>query len=124
MTGGLCRLCCTPSLIGCGAGSCWRWSLYGSWTPSAQRHWLIQLAWLWLRYQPGSALAVWFRERVGTLQSRTRRIAIVAMARKLLVALWRYVETGTLPEGIEIWPQAAAVADRIAGRWARPHVRL
>jgi transposase len=39
---------------------------------------LIQLAWLWLRYQPGSALAAWFRERVGTLQRRTRRIAIVA----------------------------------------------
>ena len=55
---------------------------------------LIQLAWLWLRYQPGSALATWFRERVGTLQGRTRRIAIVAMARKLLIALWRYVETG------------------------------
>jgi transposase len=61
---------------------------------------LIQLAWLWLRYQPGSALATWFRERVGTLQGRTRRIAIVAMARKLLIALWRYVETGVLPDGI------------------------
>jgi transposase len=71
---------------------------------------LIQLAWLWLRYQPGSALAAWFRERVGTLQGRTRRIAIVAMARKLLIALWRYVETGVLPEGIEIGPQAAATA--------------
>jgi transposase len=63
---------------------------------------LIQLAWLWLRYQPGSALATWFRERVGTLQGRTRRIAIVAMARKLLIALWRYVETGTLPEGAQL----------------------
>lgn len=63
---------------------------------------LIQLAWLWLRYQPGSALATWFRERVGTLQGRTRRIAIVAMARKLLIALWRYVETGVMPDGVEI----------------------
>jgi transposase len=63
---------------------------------------LIQLAWLWLRYQPGSALAVWFRERVGTLQGRTRRIAIVALARKLLIALWRYVENGVVPEGVEI----------------------
>lgn len=63
---------------------------------------LIQLAWLWLRYQPGSALAEWFRERVGALQGRTRRIAIVAMARKLLIALWRYVETGVLPDGVEI----------------------
>jgi transposase len=68
---------------------------------------LIQLAWLWLRYHPGSALAAWFRERVGTLQGRTRRIAIVAMARKLLITLWRYVETGMLPEGIEIRPQGA-----------------
>jgi transposase len=63
---------------------------------------LIQLAWLWLRYQPSSALATWFRERVGTLQGRTRRIAIVAMARKLLIALWRYVEAGVLPAGVEI----------------------
>jgi len=63
---------------------------------------LIQLAWLWLRYQPGSALASWFRERVGVLAGRTRRIAIVAMARKLLVALWRYVETGVVPEGVEL----------------------
>jgi transposase len=69
---------------------------------------LIQLAWLWLHYQPGSALAAWFRQRVGTLQRRTRRIAIVAMARKLLIALWRYVENGVLPEGIEI--RAAPVA--------------
>jgi transposase len=71
---------------------------------------LIQLAWLWLRYQPGSALAAWFRERVGTLQGRTRRIAIVAMARKLLIALWRYVETGTMPEGVEIRAQADVTA--------------
>jgi transposase len=71
---------------------------------------LIQLAWLWLRYQPGSALAAWFRERVGTLQGRTRRIAIVAMARKLLIALWRYVESGLLPEGIEIRDPAVAKA--------------
>lgn len=69
---------------------------------------LIQLAWLWLRYQPGSALAAWFRERVGTLKGRTRRIAIVAMARKLLIALWRYVETGVMPAGIAISQETAA----------------
>jgi transposase len=63
---------------------------------------LIQLAWLWLRYQPESALAKWFRDRVGVLAGRTRRIAIVAMARKLLVALWRYVETGVVPEGVAL----------------------
>jgi len=71
---------------------------------------LIQLAWLWLRYQPGSALATWFRERVGRVQGRTRRIAIVAMARRLLIALWRYVETGVLPEGVEIRAEADATA--------------
>jgi hypothetical protein len=61
---------------------------------------MIQLAGLWLRYQPGSELAEWFRKRVGTLAGRTRRIAIVAMARKLLIALWRYVETGGwFPQG-------------------------
>ena len=69
---------------------------------------MIQLAWLWLRYQPGSALAIWFRDRVGQLQGRTRRIAIVAMARKLLIALWRYVETGVVPDGITIREEAAA----------------
>jgi transposase len=69
--------------------------------PAARRT-LIQLAWLWLRYQPASGLAGWFRDRVGAPAGRTRRIAILAMARKLLVALWRYVETGLVPEGMEL----------------------
>jgi transposase len=60
---------------------------------------MIELAWLWLRHQPDSAFSVWFRERVGNLKGRIRRITIVAMARKLLVALWRYLETGVLPAG-------------------------
>ena len=59
----------------------------------------IELAWLWLRYQPDSDLSVWFRARVGTTKGRIRRIAIVALARKLLVALWRYLETGLVPRG-------------------------
>lgn len=63
---------------------------------------MVQLAWLWLRYQPESALAAWFRQRVGALQGRTRRIAIVAMARKLLIALWRYVEGGQIPDGVAV----------------------
>jgi transposase len=63
---------------------------------------LIQLAWLWLRYQPDSSLTCWFRERVGNLQGRTRRIAIVAMARKLLIAIWRYATDGIVPEGAQI----------------------
>lgn len=60
---------------------------------------MVQLAWLWLRYQPDSALAQWFRERVGELQGRTRRIAIIAMARKLLIAVWRFASFGIVPEG-------------------------
>src|SRR6202049_2581878 len=60
---------------------------------------MIELAWLWLRYQPDSALSIWFRQRVGTTKGRIKRIMIVAMARKLLVALWRYLETGMIPQG-------------------------
>ena len=60
---------------------------------------MIELAWLWLRHQPDSPLSVWFRERVGKLKGRIRRITIVAVARKLLIALWRYLETGLVPKG-------------------------
>jgi Transposase and inactivated derivatives len=60
---------------------------------------MVELAWLWLRYQPGSALSVWFRERAGSERGRSRRIMIVALARKLLVALWRYTTLGELPKG-------------------------
>ena len=59
----------------------------------------IELAWLWLRYQPDSDLSIWFRARVGIMKGRIRRIAIVALTRKLLVALWRYLETGLVPRG-------------------------
>src|ERR1700745_1194879 len=60
---------------------------------------MIELAWLWLRNQPDSLLSVWFRERVASRKGRIKRIAIVAMARKLLIALWRYLDTGVVPEG-------------------------
>ena len=60
---------------------------------------MIELAWLWLRHQPASPLSVWFHERVGKLKGRIRRITIVAVARRLLIALWRYLETGMVPEG-------------------------
>jgi len=58
---------------------------------------MVELAWLWLRHQPSSPLSIWFRERVGSAKGHVRRIAIVAMARKLLIALWRYLETGVAP---------------------------
>jgi transposase len=60
---------------------------------------MIQLAWLWIRHQPGSAISQWFVQRVGTARGRVRRIAIVAVARQLLVALWRYGTQGVVPEG-------------------------
>src|SRR5918995_3306856 len=66
--------------------------------PRARRT-AIELAWLWLRHQPGSALARWFHARVGGAKGRMRRIMPVAMARKLIVSLWRYVTGGTVPEG-------------------------
>lgn len=60
---------------------------------------MIELAWMWLRHQPDSALSVWFHQRVGALKGRIRRIAIVALARKLIVALWRFLEAGLVPDG-------------------------
>jgi transposase len=63
------------------------------------RHYAVELAWLWLRNQPTSKLTTWFTERVASAGGRVRRIAIVALARKLIVALWRFVETGLVPEG-------------------------
>ena len=60
----------------------------------------IELAWLWLRHQPESALTRWFRNRTyNNVSKRNKRIAIVALARKLMVALWRYLTTGLVPEG-------------------------
>jgi transposase len=60
---------------------------------------LVEIAWCWLRYQPHSALSVWWQRRFGSSGGRGRKIAIVALARKLLVALWRYLEHGIVPEG-------------------------
>jgi transposase len=59
----------------------------------------VELAWLWLRHQPGSELSRWFHERVGHMKGRIRRITVVALARKLMIALWRYVTTGVVPTG-------------------------
>lgn len=64
----------------------------------------IELAWLWVRHQPDSELSRWFRARVGNVKGRIRKIAIVALARKLMVALWRYLETGLVPTGAMMRP--------------------
>ena len=66
---------------------------------SRARRTAIELAWLWLRHQPGSAVARWFHERVGCSKGRMRRILLVATARKLVMALWRFVTDGTVPSG-------------------------
>jgi len=60
---------------------------------------MIELSWYWLRYQPKSTLSRWYMERFGTGGSRMRRIGIVALARKLLIAFWKYLEQGIVPEG-------------------------
>ena len=60
---------------------------------------MVELAWLWTRYQPASAQVCWFRERVRSTGQRVRKIILVALARKLLIALWRFVIDGVVPEG-------------------------
>jgi transposase len=64
----------------------------------------IEIAWCWLRYQPDSELTRWFYKRFGNGGKRMRKIGIVALARKLLVALWRYLETGEIPAGAQLKP--------------------
>ena len=64
----------------------------------------IEIAWLWLSHQPDSELSCWFRKRVGDIKGRIRRIAIVGMARKLMVTLWRYLRTGVVPAGTVLRP--------------------
>jgi transposase len=60
---------------------------------------IVELAWLWLRWQPGSALSQWYELRFGSGNKRARKVGIVALARKLLIALWRFAETGEVPQG-------------------------
>lgn len=62
----------------------------------------IEMAWAWIRFQPRSQLSQWFQQRFGSGSPRLRRIGIVAVARKLLIALWRWVEQDLLPEGAEL----------------------
>jgi transposase len=63
---------------------------------------MIQLAWLWSRHQPNSLLTQWFHQRVQLSRGRVRKVLIVALARKLLIALWKYVTHGVVLEGAEI----------------------
>ena len=59
----------------------------------------IEIAWAWRRFQPDSALTQWYERRFGAGSARLRKLGIVALARKLLIALWRFLKTGVLPEG-------------------------
>lgn len=71
------------------------------------RSMLIEIAWCWLRYQPESQLARWYQRRFGAGNARQRKIGIVGLARKLLVALWKYLDQGEIPAGAELttWQQ-------------------
>jgi transposase len=68
----------------------------------AVRRILVEIAWSWVRWQSGSALTRWYRARFGAGGPRLRRIGIVALARKLLIALWRYSEQGVVPAGAQL----------------------
>jgi transposase len=75
----------------------------------------IEIAWGWLRFQPHSALSHWYQERFGQGSSRLRRIGIVALARKLLIALWRFLESGVVPEGAELKTMARVRSEESTG---------
>ena len=66
------------------------------------RQTLVELAWSWLRYQPGSALSEWWRQRFASAGMRGRKVGIVALARKLAIAFWQFLENGVVPEGATI----------------------
>lgn len=70
--------------------------------PRQVRGLAIELAWMWLRYQPTSGLAQWYERRFAAAGPRMRRVGIVALARRLVIDLWRYVEFGVVPEGAEL----------------------
>jgi len=69
------------------------------------RHALVELAWLWLQHQPQTDLATWFHTRVGKAKGRLRKITIVALARRLVIALWHFLEHSVLPNGALASPQ-------------------
>src|SRR6202011_138832 len=68
------------------------------------RRGMIQLAWRWLMFQKDSALAQWYRKRTADARADVRKTMIVALARKLLIALWRYVTIGEVPAGVKLRP--------------------
>jgi transposase len=98
-------------------------------TTSGNRHvrWMTtELAWSWLRFQPDRTFSCWFRQRCGNGGKRVRRIGMVAVARKLLIALWRFLETGEVPEGAALKVGEALEPDGVTPRrgcwWREPVV--
>ena len=65
----------------------------------AVRRIAVEIAWAWVRYQPTSALTRWYHRRFGGGGAAIRRLGIVALARRVIIALWRYSQTGVVPEG-------------------------
>ena len=89
--------------------------------PGAIRALMVELAWDWLRYQPDSDLSKWYQTRFGETAKRSKRVGIVALARKLLVALWRYATQGVIPPGANTKPaRHRAAAYRPCGVSKRP----
>ena len=68
---------------------------------------IVELAWMWLRWQPDSALSQWYGRRFASGNKRARKVGIVALARKLLIAFWRMVTIGEIPAGVTLRPAAA-----------------
>lgn len=77
---------------------------------------MVEIAWGWLRWQPESALSRWYQQRFGSGNARARKVGIVALARKLLIALWRYLEHGEVPEGAEFTPWEKKLNGRLPAR--------
>ena len=67
---------------------------------------VIEIGWAWLRFQPESRLSQWYEERYGQGSKRLRKIGIVALARRLMIALWRHLEMGEIPAGAQLKPQS------------------
>ncbi len=78
----------------------------------------VEIAWSWLRWQPESALSLWYQRRFGSGNARLRKVGIVALARKLLIALWRYLEQGEVPEGAKFSPWEQKLKKRMPARSA------
>jgi transposase len=78
----------------------------------------VEIAWSWLRWQPESALSLWYQRRFSSGNARLRKVGIVALARKLLIALWRYLEEGEIPEGAKISPWEKKVKKRTPAKSA------